>query len=76
MGSSCQSRLLAEIEAPQRQKSTLESGLPSGFVTQSSPTLGQPVPEGLKPMGRTHIREVHGELSPTAGTPCWSRGRV
>jgi len=55
------------------------------------PTLEQPVPEGLHPVGRTHAGEVHeelqpvgrthagevsGELSPMRGTPRWSRGRV
>lgn len=40
------------------------------------PTLEQPVSEGLKPMGRTHIREVHGGLSPVVETQCWSRGRM
>ncbi|XP_074882001.1 Golgi-specific brefeldin A-resistance guanine nucleotide exchange factor 1 isoform X6 [Buteo buteo] len=26
-------------------------------------------------MGRTYIGQVHGELSPVGGTPCWIRGR-
>ncbi|KAK4833062.1 LOW QUALITY PROTEIN: hypothetical protein QYF61_027724, partial [Mycteria americana] len=52
--------------------------------------LEQPVPEGkrpverthtgavreeLQPMGRTHIVEVRGGTSPMGWTPCWSRGR-
>jgi len=52
------------------------------------PTLEQPVFEGLHPMegthtgavreelqpvGRTHISEVHGRLSPMRGSSCWSR---
>jgi len=35
-------------------------------------TLEQSVPEGLRPVGRTHIEEIHGELSPVGGTPCWN----
>jgi len=34
------------------------------------------VREELQPMGRTHIEEVCGELSPARGTSRWSRGRV
>jgi len=40
------------------------------------PTLKQSVPEGLQPMGRTHIGEDGEGLSPVGGTPFWSRGRV
>jgi len=40
------------------------------------PTLQQPVPEGLQPMGGTHAGAVCGELSPMGGTSGWSRGRV
>ena len=55
------------------------AGLLAGLVTPWGPTLEQPVPEGLhpvgraqagavceelQPVGRTHIGEVHGELSP------------
>jgi len=31
--------------------------------------------EELQPMERTHIREVHGVLSPAGGTPHWRKGR-
>ena len=34
------------------------------------------VHEGLQPVGRTHIGEVRGELSPVRGTSRWSRGSV
>jgi len=30
----------------------------------------------LQLVGRTHLDEVHGELSPIRGTSRWSRGRV
>ena len=47
-------------------------------------TLEQSVPEELhpweglmlQPVGRTHAGEVHAELPPMGGTPCWSRGRA
>jgi len=60
------------------------AGLLAGLVTPWGPTLEQPVPEGLHPMGRTHagavgeelqpvgrthVGEVCGELSPMRGTP-------
>jgi len=32
--------------------------------------------EELQPMGRTHVGEVHGGLSPMGGTPRWSRYTV
>jgi len=32
--------------------------------------------EELQPVGRTHIGEVHGELSTVGRTPRWSRGSV
>jgi len=31
--------------------------------------------EELQPLRKTHIEEVHGGLSPMAGTPQWSRRR-
>jgi len=67
------------------------AGLLAGLVTPWGPTLEQPVPEGLHPVGRTqagavpkelhpvgrtHIGEVCGELSPMRGTSRWSRGRA
>ena len=68
------------------------AGLLAGLVTLwKGPMLEQSVPEGLQPgegtlagavceelqpMGRTHVGEVHGGLSPVGGTPWWSRGRV
>ncbi|GAB0194014.1 carbonic anhydrase 12 [Grus japonensis] len=38
------------------------------------PMLEQFAPEGLHPMGETHVGEVREGLSPMRGTPCWSRG--
>ena len=35
----------------------------------------QPVPEGLQPVGRTHVREVCGELSPVRGTFMLEQGK-
>ena len=67
------------------------AGLLAGLVTPWVPTMEQPVPEGLQPVGRihagavceelqpvgrTHIEKVCGELSPVRGTSYWSRGRV
>jgi len=33
------------------------------------------VREELQPVGRTHVGEICGELSPLRGASCWSRGR-
>jgi len=67
------------------------AGLLARLVTLWEPTLEQPIPEGLhplgrthtgagreelKPMGRTRVGEVCGELSPVRGTSRWGRGRV
>jgi len=67
------------------------AGFLAGLVTPWGPTLEQPVPEGLHPMGRTHTGAVHEELQPVGrthvgevcgersavrGTSHWSRGRV
>jgi len=67
------------------------AGLLPGLVTPWGPTLEQPVPEGLHPVGRTHAGEVweelqplgrthiggfSGELSPVRGPSHRSRGRV
>ncbi|GAB0208471.1 EH domain-containing protein 4 [Grus japonensis] len=38
-------------------------------------THAETICEELQPMGRTHVGEVHGGLSPMGGTPHWSRGR-
>ncbi|GAB0188393.1 hypothetical protein GRJ2_001304600 [Grus japonensis] len=40
------------------------------------PTLEQFAPEGLHPVGETHVGEVREGLSPVRGTPCWSRGTM
>ncbi|GAB0185959.1 zinc finger and BTB domain-containing protein 5 [Grus japonensis] len=40
------------------------------------PTLEQFAPEGLHPVGETHVGEVHEGLSLVRGTPCWSRGTM
>jgi len=63
------------------------AGLLACLVTPWGPTLEQPVPEGLHPVGGTHSgaageelqamgRTYVGELSPMRGTSCWNRGRV
>jgi len=67
------------------------AGLLAGLVTPwKGPTLEQPVPEGLhpvgmthagavreelQPLGRTHIGEVCGELSPVRGTFMLEQGK-
>ncbi|GAB0208343.1 zinc finger and BTB domain-containing protein 5 [Grus japonensis] len=40
------------------------------------PTLEQFAPEGLHPVGETHIGAVREELSPVRGTPCWNKGTM
>jgi len=49
------------------------AGLLAGLVTPRGTNTGA-VCEGLHPVGRTHIGEIHGELSPVRGTSRWSRG--
>ncbi|GAB0190583.1 hypothetical protein GRJ2_001523600 [Grus japonensis] len=88
----CQSRWRHLKEAVTRGKPTLEqapgrtcgpvergtysrAGLLAGVVTPWGTHVGA-VREELQPMGRTHIGEVHGGLSPVRGTPCWSRGTM
>jgi len=76
---------------PMERGAHARAGLLARLVTPWGPTLEQPVPEGLHPMGRTqagavseelqpvgrsHIGEVCGELSAMRGTSCWSRDRV
>jgi len=39
------------------------------------PTLEKFV-ENCKPVGRSHVGEIHSGLSPVGGPPHWSRGRV
>jgi len=66
------------------------AGLLAGLVTPWGPTLEQPVPEGLHPvgrthagavceglhpMGRTHAGEVCGGLSPVRGTFTLEQGQ-
>jgi len=38
--------------------------------------LEQSVPEGLRPVKRSHAGAACGELSPVRGTSCWRKGRV
>jgi len=38
-------------------------------------THAEAVCEELQPVGKIHVGEVHGGLSPVGGTPCCSRGR-
>lgn len=67
------------------------AGLMAGLVTPRGTHIGTVCSEGLHLMerthlglgsgelqltGRTHIREVHEELSPVGGIPCWSKGSV
>jgi len=76
---------------PVERETHAGAGLLAGLVTPWGPTLEQPVSEGLhlidgthagavceelQYMGRTHVGEISGELSPVRGTSCWSRGRV
>ena len=51
------------------------AGLLAGLVTPWGTQAGA-VCEELQPVGRTHVGEVRGELSPVGGTSCWSRGGV
>jgi len=52
------------------------AGLLAGLVTPwAGPTLEQPVPEGLNPVGRTHIGEVCGGLSPVRGNFMLKQGK-
>ncbi|GAB0203570.1 EH domain-containing protein 4 [Grus japonensis] len=56
---------------PGRSRFAGRTGDPVG-----DPTLEQSAPEGLHPMGETHVGEVGEGLSPMRGTPCWSRGTM
>jgi len=68
-------------QAPARTCGPMERGahigtdLLAGLVTPWGTHAGA-VSEELQPMGRTHIGEFHGRLSPVDATPCWSRGRA
>jgi len=44
------------------------AGLLAGLVTPGRPTLEQPVPESLHPVGGPHAGAVHGELQPLGRT--------
>jgi len=44
------------------------AGLLVGLLTPWGPTLEQPVPEGLHPLGRTHTGAVREELQPMRRT--------
>ncbi|KAK4829932.1 hypothetical protein QYF61_007655 [Mycteria americana] len=59
-----------QMDVPERCCDSVESLHWSGLLT------GPVDPWREKPMGRTHVGEVCGELSPVGGTPHWSRGRV
>jgi len=52
----------------------LEQLFCQGLLLLREPTLKQPVPEGLHPVGRTHTAAVHEELHPMgrmrAGVVC------
>ncbi|GAB0179878.1 hypothetical protein GRJ2_000453100 [Grus japonensis] len=47
------------------------AGFLAGLVTPWG-THARAVHEELQPMGRTHVGEVHGGLTPVVGTPQWS----
>uniref|UniRef100_A0A8C0C1L8 Amyloid beta precursor protein binding family A member 1 n=1 Tax=Buteo japonicus TaxID=224669 RepID=A0A8C0C1L8_9AVES len=53
----------------------LEQCVPEGLHPTEGTHAGA-VREKLQPVGRIHIEEVHGGLSPMGGTTHWSRGRV
>ncbi|GAB0179988.1 hypothetical protein GRJ2_000464100 [Grus japonensis] len=73
MGSSRWSRLLA---APvDHGRPMLEQSGPEGLHLVEGTPAGA-VDAELQPVGRTHVGEAHGGLSPVGGNPCWSRGRV
>jgi len=61
-------------QAPARTCGPVERGahagadLLAGLVTLWGPTLDQPVPEGMHPMGRTHAGVVREELQPVGRT--------
>jgi len=91
MGSLRWSRFLPGPVASWRKEPTPEQVCWQGLCPRGGPTLEQPVPEGLhpvggthagavveelQPMGRTHVGEVCGELSPMGGASRWSRERV
>jgi len=59
-----------------REEPTLEQVCWQDLSTRGGSMLDQSVPEGLHPVGRTHVAVVHGGLSPVGGTPLWSRGGV
>jgi len=52
------------------------AGLLAGLVTPWGPTVEQPVPEGLHPVGRTHAGAVHEELQPVGRTHVEVRGEL
>jgi len=60
----------------EREEPMLEQVFWQDLWPCGTPRLEQSFPEGLQPMGRTHIGEVHGRLSPVRVTPHWSRGRA
>ncbi|GAB0189090.1 AN1-type zinc finger protein 5-like [Grus japonensis] len=65
---------LEQMEAPEGDCDPMGSPHWSRFAGRTcDPVEGihaGAVPEGLQPVGRTHIGEVCGGLSPMRGTPC------
>jgi len=57
-----------------RGKTSVKKGPPKKAVS----VVAVETKEGYQqsPMGRNHVREVRGELSPVRETSRWSRGRV
>ncbi|GAB0208304.1 mitochondrial enolase superfamily member 1 [Grus japonensis] len=69
VGSPCWSKLLAGPVDPWREEPTPEQVCWQDLGPHGGPTLEQPAPEGLHPVGETHIGAVHEGLSPVGGTP-------
>ncbi|PKU45847.1 ubx domain-containing protein 4 [Limosa lapponica baueri] len=75
VGSMCWRRLLAGAVTLWREEPMLEKSVLEGLHPAEGTHTGE-VHEEVQHMGRTHVREVHGRLSPVGGTPCWSRETV
>ena len=92
LGSLSWSRLLPGPADPCRERSPCQSRFAGRACDpRGGPTLEQPFPQGLHPVGRTHagavheelrpvgrtrVEEVCGELSPVRGIPLWRSERV
>jgi len=89
-GAPCWIRLLPGHADPWREAPTPKQVCWQGLRPHGGPTLEQPIPEGLHPVGRTHAGAVHeelqlvgrthfgevcGELSPVRGTFTLEQGK-